>query len=97
MGRRYSGRAATVIAMFDRDYSRGPDEPEQRIEGTLVLRPAAAQKPFRSHSPGCQLKTLQPDARQESPQPPDQAEADVTTPPRASNPSNAFEMPIQFR
>jgi GH24 family phage-related lysozyme (muramidase) len=45
--RRYSGRAATVIAMFDPDYSRGPNEAEQRIEATL--RPPAPPRP-RSHS-----------------------------------------------
>jgi hypothetical protein len=37
--RRYSSRAATVIAMFDPEYSQGPNEAEQRIEATL--RPAA--------------------------------------------------------
>jgi GH24 family phage-related lysozyme (muramidase) len=45
--RRYSSRAAAVIAMFDPEYSRGPNEAEQRIEATL--RPPAPQRP-RSHS-----------------------------------------------
>jgi GH24 family phage-related lysozyme (muramidase) len=43
--RRYSSRAAAVIAMFDPEYSRGPNEAEQRIEATL--RPPA---PPRSRS-----------------------------------------------
>jgi hypothetical protein len=37
--RRYSSRAAAVIAMFDPEYSQGPNEAEQRIEATL--RPPA--------------------------------------------------------
>jgi hypothetical protein len=37
--RRYSGRAATVIAMFDPDYSLGPNAAEARVEATL--RPPA--------------------------------------------------------
>jgi hypothetical protein len=45
--RRYSGRAATVIAMFDPEYSQGPNAAEERIEATL--RPPAAPRP-RSHS-----------------------------------------------
>jgi hypothetical protein len=45
--RRYSGRAAAVIAMFDPEYSRGPNEAEQRIEATL--RPPASPRP-RSRS-----------------------------------------------
>jgi GH24 family phage-related lysozyme (muramidase) len=45
--RRYSGRAAAVIAMFDPEYSRGPNEAEQRIEATL--RPPAPPRP-RSQS-----------------------------------------------
>jgi hypothetical protein len=45
--RRYSGRAAAVIAMFDPEYSRGPNEAEQRIEATL--RPPAPPRP-RSRS-----------------------------------------------
>jgi GH24 family phage-related lysozyme (muramidase) len=43
--RRYSSRAAAVIAMFDPEYSQGPNEAEQRIEATL--RPPA---PPRSRS-----------------------------------------------
>ena len=45
--RRYSGRAATVIAMFDPEYSQGPNAAEERIEATL--RPPAPPRP-RSHS-----------------------------------------------
>jgi GH24 family phage-related lysozyme (muramidase) len=45
--RRYSSRAAAVIAMFDPEYSRGPNEAEQRIEATL--RPPAPPRP-RSQS-----------------------------------------------
>ena len=45
--RRYSSRAAAVIAMFDPEYSRGPNEAEQRIEATL--RPPAPPRP-RSNS-----------------------------------------------
>jgi hypothetical protein len=45
--RRYSGRATTVIAMFDPEYSRGPNEAEQRIEASL--RPPAPPRP-RSQS-----------------------------------------------
>src|ERR1700689_4367063 len=45
--RRYSGRAATVIAMFDPEYSQGPNAAEERIEGTL--RPPAPPR-LRSHS-----------------------------------------------
>ena len=41
--RRYSSRAAAVIAMFDPEYSRGPNEAEQRIEATL--RPPAPPRP----------------------------------------------------
>jgi GH24 family phage-related lysozyme (muramidase) len=45
--RRYSSRAAAVIAMFDPEYSRGPNEAEQRIEASL--RPPAPPRP-RSQS-----------------------------------------------
>jgi hypothetical protein len=45
--RRYSSRAAAVIAMFDPEYSHAPNEAEQRIEATL--RPPAPLRP-RSHS-----------------------------------------------
>jgi len=45
--RRYSIRAATVIAMFDPEYSQGPNAAEERIEATL--RPPAPSRP-RSHS-----------------------------------------------
>ncbi len=45
--RRYSVRAATVIAMFDPEYSQGPNAAEERIEATL--RPPAPPRP-RSHS-----------------------------------------------
>jgi hypothetical protein len=37
--RRYSIRATTVIAMFDPEYSQGPNAAEERIEATL--RPPA--------------------------------------------------------
>jgi Phage lysozyme len=45
--RRYSSRAAAVIAMFDPEYSQGPNVAEQRIEATL--RPPAPPRP-RSQS-----------------------------------------------
>ncbi len=45
--RRYSGRATAVIAMFDPEYSQGPNAAEQRIEATL--RPPAQPRP-RSQS-----------------------------------------------
>ena len=45
--RRYSGRATAVIAMFDPEYSQGPNAAEQRIEATL--RPPAPPRP-RSRS-----------------------------------------------
>jgi GH24 family phage-related lysozyme (muramidase) len=45
--RRYSIRAATVIAMFDPEYSQGPNAAEERIEATL--RPPAPPR-LRSHS-----------------------------------------------
>src|SRR5580658_4370165 len=41
--RRYSIRAATVIAMFDPEYSQGPNAAEQRIEATLP--PPAPPRP----------------------------------------------------
>jgi hypothetical protein len=45
--RRYSSRATSVIAMFDPEYSQGPNVAEERIEATL--RPPAPPKP-RIHS-----------------------------------------------
>jgi hypothetical protein len=45
--RRYSSRATSVIAMFDPEYSQGPNVAEERIEATL--RPPAPPRP-RSHS-----------------------------------------------
>ncbi len=45
--RRYSSRATSVIAMFDPEYSQGPNAAEERIEATL--RPPAPPRP-RSHS-----------------------------------------------
>ena len=45
--RRYSSRASSVIAMFDPEYSQGPNEAEQRIEASL--RPPA-QPRARSQS-----------------------------------------------
>jgi hypothetical protein len=45
--RRYSGRASTVIAMFDPEYSQGPNAAEERIEATL--RPPAPPR-IRSQS-----------------------------------------------
>jgi GH24 family phage-related lysozyme (muramidase) len=45
--RRYSSRAAAVIAMFDPEYNQGPNEAEQRIEASL--RPPAPPRP-RSQS-----------------------------------------------
>jgi hypothetical protein len=45
--RRYSSRATAVIAMFDPEYSQGPNAAEERIEATL--RPPAPPRP-RSHS-----------------------------------------------
>ena len=45
--RRYSIRAAAVIAMFDPEYSQGPNAAEERIEATLRL--PAPPRP-RSHS-----------------------------------------------
>jgi hypothetical protein len=45
--RRYSSRATTVIAMFDPEYSQGPNAAEERIEATL--RPPAPPRP-RIHS-----------------------------------------------
>ena len=45
--RRYSSRATSVIAMFDPEYSQGPNVAEERIEATL--RPPAPPR-TRSHS-----------------------------------------------
>ena len=45
--RRYSSRAATVIAMFDPEYSQEPNAAEERMEA--ILRPPAPPRP-RSHS-----------------------------------------------
>jgi hypothetical protein len=45
--RRYSSRASSVIAMFDPEYSQGPNAAEERIEATL--RPPAPLRPT-SHS-----------------------------------------------
>jgi Phage lysozyme len=45
--RRYTVRASTVIAMFDPEYSEGPNAAEQRIEATL--RPPVLRRP-RRHS-----------------------------------------------
>jgi GH24 family phage-related lysozyme (muramidase) len=44
--RRYSARAATVIAMFDPEYSQGPSAAELRVEATL--RPPASPRPRTS-------------------------------------------------
>ena len=91
--RRYSSRAATVIAMFDPEYSQGPNAAEERIEATLrPPAPPRPREPLHSHSPGCQLQqAVQPDARQESTQPPDQAEADLTLPFTCADPTPAKE------
>jgi hypothetical protein len=45
--RRYSSRAATVIAMFDPEYSQAPNAAEERMEA--ILRPPAPPR-TRSHS-----------------------------------------------
>ncbi len=45
--RRYSSRAATVIAMFDPEYSQEPNAVEERMEA--ILRPPTPPRP-RSHS-----------------------------------------------
>jgi hypothetical protein len=45
--RRYSSRAATVIAMFDPEYSQGPNAAEERME--VILHPPAPPR-ARSHS-----------------------------------------------
>ncbi len=64
--RRYSVRAAAVIAMFDPEYSQGPECGGTADTGyPSSSRAAAAQKPVHSHSPGRQLQAIQPGTRQE--------------------------------
>ncbi len=54
--RRYSVRAATVIAMFDPKYNEQPVAAEQRVEA--ILRPPVEYRPkttIRCHAAGCEL------------------------------------------
>lgn len=76
--RRYSTRAATVIAMFDPDYSRAPGIAEQRVEAVLeppvehraVHRPHATlqEASYRRHSAKSRGKKARRSRAKQAPQ-----------------------------